>query len=130
MPTLRIRAAFMMLPTADHITDARLVQVLLRSPEQVHRVLQIPRLPSCDGPPCCTDGAEAKGTEVPGDAAYHGGVYLPVSYQASASYRLGPRLELGLDEQDRLPQRGGGRENALQRDRERDEREVCHKEVG
>src|SRR5215208_215913 len=130
MPTLRIRAAFMMSPTADHLTDTRLVQVRLRSPEQVHRVLEIPRLPSCDGPQCRSDSTETEGTEVPGDAAYHGGVYLPVPYEASATYRLGPRLELGLDEQDRLLQRESGREDAFQRDRERDEREVCHQKVG
>src|SRR5215207_11142317 len=129
MPTLRIRAAFMMSPTADHLTDTRLVQVRLRSPEQVHRVLEIPRLPSCDGPQCRSDSTETEGTEVPGDAAYHGGVYLPVFHHASASYRLGSRLELGLDQQDRLPQRGSGREYASQRDRERDEREVSHQKV-
>src|SRR5918995_5317569 len=130
MPTLRIRAAFMMLPTADRLTDARLVQVLLRSPEQVNRVLEITRLPSRDGPPSRPDGAETEGTEVSGDAAYHGGVHFSIPYDASASYRIGPRLELGLDEQDRLPQRGSGREDALQRDRERDKREVCHQQIG
>src|SRR5918993_5874454 len=130
MPTLRIRAAFMVSPTADHLSNAHLVQGRLRSPQQVHRVLQIPRLPSCDGPPCRTDSTETEGTEVPGDAAYHGGVYLPVPYEAAASYGLGPRLELGLDEQDRLPQRGSGRENAFERDRERDKREVCHQQIG
>src|SRR5215218_9105204 len=130
MPTLRIRPAFMVSPTADHLSDARLVQGRLRSPEQVHRVLQIPRLPSCDSPPCNTDGAEAEGTEIPSDAVYHRDVDLPVPHQASASYGLGSRLELGLDQQDRLPQRGSGREEAFERDRKRDEREVGHQKVG
>src|SRR5918994_1231497 len=130
MPTLRIRPTFVVSPTADHLSDARLVQGRLRSPEQVHRVLYIPRLPSCDGPSCRTDGAETEGTEVPGDAVYHRDVHLPGPYQASASYGLGSRLELGLDQQDRLPQRRSGREEAFERDRERDEREVGHQKVG
>src|ERR687889_295321 len=130
MPTLRIRAASRVSPTADHLSDSHLVQARLHSPEKVHRVLEIPRLPSCDGPPCHTNSTETERTEVPGDAAYHGGVHLPVFHHASASYRLGSRLELGLDQQDRLPKRGSGREYAFQRDRERDEREVSHQKVG
>src|SRR5215211_8275054 len=129
MPTLRIRPAFMVSPTADHLSDARLVQGQLRSPEQVHRVLHIPRLPSCDGPSCRADGAETEGTEVPGDAVYHPDVHLPVPHEASASYGLWSRLELGLDQQDRFQQRGSSREEAFERDRERDEREVGHQKV-
>src|SRR5215203_2460621 len=119
----------MVSPTADHLSQACLVQGRLRSLQQVHRVLQIPRLPSCDSPACRTDGAETEGSEVSGDVAYYGGMYLPVPYQASASYELGSRLELGLDKQDRLPQRGGGREEAFERDREGDEREVGHQKI-
>src|SRR5215218_2790790 len=120
----------MVSPTADHLSDTRLVQGRLRSLEQVHRVLNVPRLPSCDRPLCRTDGAETEGTEVPGDAVYHSDVPLPVLYQASASYRLGSRLELGLDQHYRLPQRGSGREEAFERDREGDEREVGHQKIG
>src|SRR5919107_674718 len=130
MPTLRIRPTFMVSPTADHLSDARLVQGRLRSPEQVYRVLYIPRLPSCDGPSCRTDGAETEGTEVPGDAVYYPDVLLPAPHEPSACYGLWSRLELGLDQQDRFQQRWSGREEAFERDRERDEREVGHQKVG
>src|SRR5215210_4542714 len=105
MPTRRISAAFMVSLTSDHLADALLIQGRLLSPEQVHRVLHVPRLPSCYGPPRHTDCPEAEGTEVLGDGQDHGGMYLPVPYEASATYGLGPRLELRFDEHDRLQQR-------------------------
>src|SRR5215203_5076703 len=130
MATRRISAAFIALATADHRPESCFVHGRLCSPEKVDRVLHVPGLPSRDGTPRHADSAETERTEEFRDAQYHSDVHLRVAYETSASDRLGTRLELGLDEQYRLPQRRRGREEALQSDGQRDEREVGHQKIG
>src|SRR5215211_396417 len=130
MPTRRIWEAFMVSPTADRLSDARLGQHRLCSPFKVDRVLHVTGFPSRHGPPHHTHGTESQGTEVLCDARNHSGAHFFVPHEAPASHGHWPGLELGLDKEYCFAQRRGGREDAFERDRQGDEREVSHQKVG
>src|SRR5829696_495315 len=130
MPTRRILAASMVSPTTDHLPDTRVVQGRIHSPDEVDRVLYVPRLPASDGAPHHAGRAESEGSEVLCYAKDHGDVYLLVSYEASPPYGFGTCFELGLHEQYRLPQLWCGRAQTFERDRQGDKRKVGHEEVG
>src|SRR5215212_1031966 len=130
MPTRRILAASMVSPTTDHLPDTRFVQGRIHSPDEVDRVLYVPRLPASDGAPHHAGRTESEGSEVLCYAKDHGDVYLSIFYEASPAYGFGTRFELGLHEQYRLSQPRCGRAQTFECDRQGDKREVCHQKVG
>src|SRR5215210_1951476 len=99
MPTRRIWAEFMVSPTGDYLSHARLGQGRLRSLYKVDRVLHVPGFPSRYGPPHHTDSTETARTEVLCDARNHCSVHLLVLHEAPASHGPGSGFELRLDEE-------------------------------
>src|SRR5215210_4327995 len=116
--------------TADHLRDARPIDGLLSAPYKVNGILHVPGFPALYGAPRHADGAEIEGAEERRDVEDRGGSYPSVPNQATAADVLGPGFELGLDQQHGLPQRGSGRKESLERDREGDKREVGDQQLG
>src|SRR5215210_325187 len=75
-------------------------------------------------------GAEAEVGEGGNHAEDRAGPNPRVAHNPAAPHEVGPGLELGLHEHDRLPQRWRRRDKRPQRDPERDKREVRDEQVG
>src|SRR5918998_1255984 len=116
--------------TCHDLPRARLVHRRPRAPDQVHRELLVAGLPPGNSRGRQVHGAKPEGSEQPHDVQDRGGPDRRVADEAAAAYQIRSRLELGLDEDERLPQRGRRGEQRPQRDPERDKREVGHQKIG
>src|SRR5829696_2851476 len=103
MPTRRTSLGSMRSATPDDLPDTRVVQDRPRAPREVQRVLPVPGPAPRDLRPRHPYPAETQRFEKGGDAPDHRRVNPPVAHQPAATDQLRARLELGFDEQDRLP---------------------------
>src|ERR687897_612040 len=130
MPTQRTSRGSMRSATPDDLRDPGFVQRRPRSTHEVKRVLPVASPPSRDRRPRETYRAEPQRLEGARDVPDHRRVNPWIAHQTAAADQLWSRLELGLDEHDRLAQRRRGGKEAPEGHSQGDEGEVGDEEVG